>query len=293
MANRRNSKVVSSSTRALVRAWHLRRALFLVFPYLLLFLWLFTGGIHMDVRPGELYEVPTEPAWEKPNAEHWFGTTGGGVDLFDLSRHAMATSVAVAVVSVALGIGLALLFTALYVFDPGGKRFHLLYMMSRAGYIVPSMVVLVILAGASGGSLGVAIFGLILVIAFHLSPVLASWFQEGESGFDVTAGYVLGLSRREIVLHRVFPKVLRRLPGVFASLVPPVVLTEMALSFLGLTGDRLSCGAMIAYGQAMVIEAPWMAISPGIMASGVVLILTFLGWRVSAALQSGSLPRIF
>jgi ABC-type dipeptide/oligopeptide/nickel transport system permease subunit len=292
MANRRNSIVVSSSTLALVRVWRIRRVLLLAVPYLLLLLWLFTGGTHMDVRPGEIYEVPAEPEWEKPNAEHWFGTTGNGADLFDLSRHAMATSVSVAVVSVALGIGLALLFTTFYVFDPGEKRFHLLYVMSRGGFVIPSMVVLVILAGASGGSLGVAIFGLILVIAFHLSPVLANWFQEGESGFDVTAGYVLGLSRREIVLNRIFPEVLRRLPGVFASLVPTVVLAEMALSFLGLTGDRLSCGAMIAYGQAMIIEAPWMAIYPGVMASGVVLILSLLGWRVSAALQTGSLPRI-
>ena len=291
--NRRQSKVFRALGRLVIRLWQMRRVLLLVVPYLLLLGWLFAAGSRMDVRPGELYGVTDEPAWESPDAEHWFGTTGNGADLFELSRLAMATSVSVAVVSVSLGIGLALLLTMLFVFDPGEKRFELLNVTGQTGFLLPSFVVLVILTGGSGGSLGVAIFGLIVVIAFHLCPVLTSWFQEGESGFDIVAAYALGLSRRGIVMNRILPKILRRLIGVFATYVPLVVLVEMALSFLGLTGDRLSCGAMIAYGQGLIIEAPWMAIYPGIMAALVVLVLSLLGWRVSSAVRTGLLPRLF
>jgi peptide/nickel transport system permease protein len=291
--NRRQSKVFRALGRIVIRLWQMRRVLLLVVPYLLLLGWLFAAGSRMDVRPGELYGVTGEPAWESPDAEHWFGTTGNGADLFELSRLAMATSVSVAVVSVSLGIGLALLLTMLFVFDPGEKRFELLNVAGQTSFLLPSFVVLVILTGGSGGSLGVAIFGLIVVIAFHLCPVLTSWFQEGESGFDIVAAYALGLSRRGIVMNRILPKILRRLIGVFATYVPVVVLVEMALSFLGLTGDRLSCGAMIAYGQGLIIEAPWMAIYPGIMAALVVLVLSLLGWRVSSAMRTGPLPRLF
>jgi peptide/nickel transport system permease protein len=291
--NRRQSKVFRALGRIVIRLWQMRRVLLLVVPYLLLLGWLFAAGSRMDVRPGELYGVTGEPAWESPDAEHWFGTTGNGADLFELSRLAMATSVSVAVVSVSLGIGLALLLTMLFVFDPGEKRFELLNVAGQTSFLLPSFVVLVILTGGSGGSLGVAIFGLIVVIAFHLCPVLTSWFQEGESGFDIVAAYALGLSRRGIVMNRILPKILRRLIGVFATYVPVVVLVEMALSFLGLTGDRLSCGAMIAYGQGLIIEAPWMAIYPGIMAAVVVLVLSLLGWRVSRAMRTGPLPRLF
>jgi ABC-type dipeptide/oligopeptide/nickel transport system permease subunit len=291
--NRRNSKVLRGLTRLFFRLWQMRRVLLLVIPYFVLLGWLFVGDSRMDVRPAELYGIPEEPAWESPDAVHWFGTTGNGADLFELSRLAMATSVSVAVVSVSFGIALALLLSMLFVFDPGNRRFELVRVIGQTGFLLPSMVVLVILTGGTGGSLGVAILGLILVIAFHLSPVLADWFQEGESGFDVVAGYVLGLSRREIVMNRILPKILRRLIGVFATYVPVVVLVEMTLSFLGLTGDRLSCGAMIAYGQGLIIEAPWMSIYPGLMATFVVLVLTLLGWRVSAALRTGPLPRLF
>ncbi len=65
----------------------------------------------------------------------------------------------------------------------------------------------------------------------------------------------------------------------------------MALSFLGFAGDRLSVGTMVARGRTYLIEAPWMAIHPGLFATAVVLVLSFLGWRVSAALRTGPLPR--
>ncbi|NLT71480.1 MAG: hypothetical protein GXX91_12415 [Verrucomicrobiaceae bacterium] len=284
--NRRNSKLARGLVDAFLRLWHMRNLLLLVIPYFLLLGWLFVGGSRMDTRPAAVYEVPRQPAWEKPDAEHWFGTTGNGADLFELSRLAMANSVAAAVVSVSGGIALALLVAMLFVFDPGTRRFALLQAARRTGFLLPSMVVLVILTGGGGGSFGVVIFGFVLVIAFHLCPVLADWFQEGEKGFDVMAGYILGLSRREIVRNRVLPGVLHRLIGVFAVCVPVVVLAEMTLSFLGLTGDRLNCGAMIASGQGLLIEAPWMSIYPGVMATVVVLVLTLLGWGVSASLRT-------
>jgi len=154
------------------------------------------------------------------------------------------------------------------------------------------MVVLVLFTGISGGSLLLAIAGIAGVVALHFAPVLARWFQEGEEGFDIVAARDLGLSRQEILRSRVLPSVLRRLPGVFATFVPVAVLAEMSLSFLGFTGERLSVGLMVAHGQAYLIEAPWMAVYPGVFATGVVLALSLLGWRVSTALRTGPLPRV-
>jgi len=71
------------------------------------------------------------------------------------------------------------------------------------------------------------------------------------------------------------------------------MLAEMSLSFLGFTGERLSVGVMVERGQAYLIEAPWMAIYPGIFATGVVMAFSLLGWRVSTALRTGPLPPVF
>jgi peptide/nickel transport system permease protein len=290
--NRRQSKGARLVRRVALRIWRMRRAFVLSVPYFLLLGWLYSGGVEGDLRPGELYGAREIPAWKAPDEAHWFGTGPNGADLFELSRHAMATSVSAAVVAVSLGVALALLLTSLFVFDLKDGRFDWLGRAARAGGLVPGMAVLVLVTGIPGGSLLLAIAGIAGVVAFHVAPVLASWFQEGEEGFDLVAARILGLSRREIVLGRILPRVLRRLPGVFATLVPVAVLAEMSLSFLGFTGERLSVGLMVAQGQAYLIEAPWMAVYPGLLATGVVLALSLLGWRVSVALRTGPLPRV-
>lgn len=288
--NRRPSKLARSLMSCAVQLWRLRRALLLSIPYLLLFGWLFSEGTVRDPRPEEIYGLREAPQWKAPDREHWFGTAANGADLFELSRFAMATSVSVAVVAVTLGIGLALLAVSLFVFDLRETRFDWIDRLSRVGRALPAMAGVAILAGGGGGGLVLVIGAIAAAVALHLCPVLTRWFREGEEGPDLVAARIAGLSRREIVLGRVLPSVLRRLPGVFASLVPAAVLAEMALSFLDFAGGRLSVGTMIARGRAYLIEAPWMTIHPGLLATAVVLALSLLGWRVSAALRTGPLP---
>jgi len=293
MANRRTSKLEKWAVHALARLWEIRNVLFLAVPYFFLLSWLFLGSSSIDSRPAEIFSVPESPVWAEPDSIHWFGTTGSGVDLFQLTRLAMGTSVAVAVVCSFFGISTAMLVVALFAFDSSEHRFRPIFVFSRAGFLLPAMAVLVIFAGGSGGSLPFAMLGIIVVTGFYLAPMIANWFEEGGKGPEVLAGFGLGLSWQDMLVGRVLPKVLRRLVGMFAQLVPVIILLEMALSFMGFTGDRLGVGAMIAYGQQSIIEAPWLAVCPGILASVVVAALSLLGAMVSKVTRSGLLPRHF
>lgn len=291
MANRRKSRSELWASQAVARLWQLRFVLVLALLYLVLAGWLFSGANNVGVRPVDVYTVSDVPEWEAPDSEHWFGTTGTGLDLFRLSRVGMATSLAVAAVASAMGIGLAHLLVALFVFDSGEKRFRLLNAACRTVGVLPAMAVVVVLAGGSGGKQEVVILALALLVCVHLAPVIANWFREGEEGFDVLAAYALGLSRLEIVRGRISRKVIRRYPGLFATLVPILMLVEMALSFMGLGGDRITCGSLIAYGQKLIIEAPWMALFPGIMASIVILAFSLLGWLVNRVVKAEQVVR--
>ena len=291
MANRRSSKTLGGGLEILAKIWRLRLVLLLVIPYLVLSGWLFTASRHADVRPGEVFMVPDHPLWEKPSEEHRFGTTGTGADLYELSRIAMANSVAVAVVSSGAGVALTLLVVMLFAFDVGENRFRLLKVTSRAGFLLPSFMVIVILAGGAGGSLVLAMIAMTLAIALALAPVTARWFEEGEEGPDILAGYALGLTRQEIVRSRIVPVVIRRLVGVFARMIPVLVMAEMSLSFLGFTGEHISVGVMVAYGRDLIIEAPWMALYPGMMATIVVAVLSLLGALAAGVLRTGRYPR--
>lgn len=290
--NRRQSKVSRNARMLALRLLRMRRAVLLVVPYLLLLGWLFSGSRIADLRAEEIYGVREVPQWTAPDGVHRFGTAANGADLFELSRLAMANSVSFAVVSALAGIALALLVAALSAFERRETGFGWLGRLCRAGTALPSVVLLMVLAGSADRGLLPVFLGLVLVLALHLAPVLARWCREEEDRFDVVAACAAGLPRRQVLLGRVLPSVLLRMPGVFAQCVPMVVLVEMALSFLGFTGARLSVGTMVAFGQAYLIEAPWMTVYPGLLATAVVMALSLLGWQVAATLRSGQLPPV-
>lgn len=291
MANRRNSKFNEGTQRFAAKLWEIRFVLLMALAYLFLFGWLFSGEIRTDLRPTEVLSIPEDPLWKKPDAEHWFGTTGTGADLFQLSRIAMATTLAISVVVSGIGVGLTFLVVMMFAFDPGERRFSLLKSIGRTGVFLPAMVVVIVLAGGARGSLIVTVLALSVLVALHLSPTVAAWFEEGEERVGTVTAYVLGLTRPEIVSNRIVPQILRRLIGVFVSLIPLIALAEMGLSFLGFAGGRLSCGDLIAKGEEVIIEAPWMAVCPGILATLIVIILTLLGWLSCRFLKTGILPR--
>lgn len=291
MANRRTSKTRRHTIGIALKIWQLRVLLVLVGSYLLVFGWLFSGSRDAEIRVEEVLSVPEPPLWEPPERAHWFGTTGTGVDLFDLTRRAMGTTVANAAVASGLGVACSFLFVMLFASDSARRRFTLLQSAGRTGFLVPGMLVLVVVVGGAGGSPVIVVGTFALLIGLQLAPTLSRWFEEGDLRKDLTAGTVLGLSRADMMRTRVIPAVLRRLVGAFAILIPVVSLAEMALSFLGLTGERLNCGTIVAFGQNTIIEAPWMVVAPGLLASAVVVVLSFLGWCTAAALKTGTIQR--
>ncbi|MEM1442695.1 MAG: hypothetical protein AAGF67_10150 [Verrucomicrobiota bacterium] len=293
MKNRKHSKATRHSVALLARAWETRWVFLTAFAYLLMFGWLFAASSDVDMRPSEILFTPLDPEWARPGNEHWFGTTGTGMDLFHLCRIAMAQSLALAALSSGLGLALAFLFVMLFAFDPGERRFLLMKSFGRIGTLMPCALILLIVLAGSGGGMVALVATTSILVAWHVGPKLAGWFEVSENRPDIVSAYVVGLSRSEIVTNRIVPYALRRLIGVFVGLIPHIVLLEMALSYLGLGSERLSIGGMIAYGQGVIIEAPWLAIYPGVFATLIVMMISLLGWWTSRLLKAEMVNRFF
>jgi peptide/nickel transport system permease protein len=77
----------------------------------------------------------------------------------------------------------------------------------------------------------------------------------------------------EIAFREILPNALPPVLALSSVIVAAAILTEAALSFLGL-GDpnRVTWGGMIAEGRAVLRSAPYLSIVPGIA-----LVLTVLG----------------
>lgn len=291
MKNRKQSKASRHSLVLLARAWETRWVILLALAYLSSFGWLFTAGTVEDIRPSEIFITPADPEWKGPGKDHWFGTTGTGLDLFNLCRISMAQTIALAALASGLGLGLAFLEVMLFAFDRREKRFSLMKSFARIGTLMPCALILLIILAGSGGGITALVATAALLVAWHIGPTLAIWFEESENRPDIVSAYILGLSRSEIVTNRIVPATIRKMVGVFARLIPQIALLEMGLSYLGFGSERLSIGGLVAYGQQVIIEAPWLAVYPGLFAAVVLTVMGLLGWLTSRSLKTGRVRR--
>jgi peptide/nickel transport system permease protein len=216
-----------------------------------------------------------------PSADHLLGTTEQGSDVFSQllagARVSIVVGFAAAIISAVLGstVGLASGYF-------GGWTDRILDALENWFLVIPTLPLMIVLARLLDPSLGV----LILVIG------LTSWAGTGrivraqvltlrERAF-VERARALGAKDRYIIRTHILPNTL---PLIFANtvlIVAVAILSEAALSFLGL-GDptRISWGTMLENAfeaGAPSAEAWWYVIPPGLCITTLVLAVAVLGY---------------
>jgi peptide/nickel transport system permease protein len=216
-----------------------------------------------------------------PSSDHLLGTTEQGSDVLSQllagARVSIVVGFAAALISAVLGsaVGLASGYF-------GGWTDRILDALENWFLVIPTLPLMIVLARLLDPSLGV----LILVIG------LTSWAGTGrivraqvltlrERAF-VERARALGAKDRYIIKTHILPNTL---PLIFANtvlIVAVAILSEAALSFLGL-GDptQISWGTMLENAfeaGAPSAEAWWYVIPPGLCITTLVLAIALLGY---------------
>jgi peptide/nickel transport system permease protein len=216
-----------------------------------------------------------------PSGDHLLGTTEQGSDVLSQllagARVSIVVGFAAAFISAVLGsvVGLASGYF-------GGWTDRILDALENWFLVIPTLPLMIVLARLLDPSLGV----LILVIG------LTSWAGTGrivraqvltlrERAF-VERARALGAKDRYIIKTHILPNTL---PLIFANtvlIVAVAILSEAALSFLGL-GDptQISWGTMLENAfeaGAPSAEAWWYVIPPGLCITTLVLAVAVLGY---------------
>jgi peptide/nickel transport system permease protein len=216
-----------------------------------------------------------------PSSDHLLGTTEQGSDVLSQllagARVSIVVGFAAAIISAVLGsaVGLASGYF-------GGWTDRILDALENWFLVIPTLPLMIVLARLLDPSLGV----LILVIG------LTSWAGTGrivraqvltlrERAF-VERARALGAKDGYIIRTHILPNTL---PLIFANtvlIVAVAILSEAALSFLGL-GDptRISWGTMLENAfeaGAPSAEAWWYVIPPGLCITTLVLAVAVLGY---------------
>jgi len=225
---------------------------------------------------------PTEQsitdALQPPGAEHWFGTDEFGRDVFSRVIHGTRPALAVGLLSVlvSMAVGVPLGMLAGY---RGG------WLDTAIGGVVdimlsfPALLLALMIVTLVGSGIGV----LVIAIGIAHVPVFVRLARSStllirEMDY-VAASRGFGAGQWRILRRHILPNVIGPLIVMGTLSIAGAIREEAALSFLGLgvQPPQPSWGNLIRDGVATILEAPWLALIPGLCLAASVLAFNMLG----------------
>ncbi|RLG80055.1 MAG: ABC transporter permease [Thermoprotei archaeon] len=206
-------------------------------------------------------------SFQPPSWEHPFGTNNLGYDMWARTVYGARTVLIVVflsiVLSMAMGVPLGL-FSGYY----GGRIDRALSMLMDAIYAFPSLVLAISLAVALGPSLfNAAIAIAVVYVPTYFRMVRGQVLSIKEELF-VEVARALGIPTSRIIFRHILPHLIPTIMVVFSLSAADAVLTEAALSYLGLSVQPPTpdWGYDLYKGKGFVLSGYWWLIFfPGLM----------------------------
>lgn len=221
-----------------------------------------------------------------PSAAHPLGADELGRDVLSRLLHGSRVTLLVGVAAMLAALVIGILVGAIAGFN-GGWIDALLMRFTDAMLAVPAFFFILVVVTVLGSSVGT----LVLVIgALSWMPVARVVYGETlrwKAAEFVVAATSLGVSGPRLLTRHILPQAIPSLVVSATLGVAFAILTESALSYLGLgvQPPLPSWGNMLQRAQQYVFTAPALAIYPGIAITVVVLAFNFLGDGLRDALD--------
>lgn len=232
-----------------------------------------------------------------PSAAHPMGTTDLGYDLFARILWGGRVSITVGVVAVLIAISLGTLVGAISGFF-GGQLDNLLMRLTDMFLSLPQLPLLLLvvylfrdtLSRTLGPEIGIFILIVTVIGLLNWMPtarlVRAAFLSLKQKEF-VEAARSVGARNRRIIWIHILPNVLSPVLVAATVGVGAAIITESALSFLGLgfPSDVPTWGRSLYDAQNFIELAPHWAIFPGVMIFLTVLSINYMGDGLRDALD--------
>jgi peptide/nickel transport system permease protein len=215
---------------------------------------------------------------EGPSRLHWLGLDELGRDIFArvMSGARISLFVGLVVVSVSASIGAAMGSLAGYY---GGIVDEAISRVIDILLAFPGLLLAIALVAVLGPSLTNVVLALSLIGWVGYARVVRAQVLQAREFEYVAAARAIGAATPRILIRHVLPAALPALTVQATLGMGGAILSEAALSFLGLgvQPPTPSWGAMLNYGRVHVLDAPHLTVFPGLAIAFVVLGLNLLG----------------
>ena len=213
-----------------------------------------------------------------PSAEHLLGTDEAGRDVLTRLLYGSRVSLMVGIVPTLLSmvIGAVLGVTAGYL---GGAVDSIIMRLADIVLAFPSMLLAMVIMYTLGDGLFNVFLTLTLMNWGPVARIARAETLKLKTIDYVEAARSIGMSKGRIIMRHILPNCIPTLIVLFTLNVPSAILTESALSFLGLgiQPPSASWGLMVNTGRQYLFNAPWLSFAPSGAIMLAVLSFNFLG----------------
>ena len=228
-----------------------------------------------------------------PSAAHLFGTDNLGRDVLSRVIHGAQVSMTIGFLSIALSTLIALTIGVLTGYF-GGLLDILFQRVVDAFMAFPALVFLIAVGAIftdanipglpAQGLFSTKVVALVIELGILFgvgnSRVIRSATLSVRSSMYIESARATGATHTRLIFRHVLPNVLPPTITLATLGLGGIILTESALSFLGLSvpPDQVTWGKMLnTEARSHMLEAPWLAIFPGLALSMAVFGFNMLG----------------
>jgi peptide/nickel transport system permease protein len=219
-------------------------------------------------------ELDTSAFLSPPSAEHWFGTTQNGFDMFALTMRGMQKSLIIGLLGALIATSLAAVVGSFAGYF-GGRLNALLLVLVDLLLVLPAFLIIAILSPAFRGRTWLLF--VVLLSIFHwmvTSRIVRGMTLSLKEREFVQAARFMGVPGWRIIFRHILPNMSSLLIIDATVNVSALILAEVGLSFFGfgVQPPDVSLGTLIGSYANAALTYPWQFYFPA--ASLVVLVLS-------------------
>ena len=215
---------------------------------------------------------------QPPSAVHWLGTDELGRDVFARILAGGRVSMAVGLFSMLVGLTLGLTIGGLAGYF-GGRVEALLMRLVDAFMAIPTFFLILVIVTSFGNHPITIIVTVGIGFWAQMARVAHAEFKRFRRHEFVEASKALGGTHARVMVRHILPQVMPQATVLATLGVGWAILTEAALSYLGLgiQPPLASWGNMLQNAQGYLWRAPVLAVWPGLFIAVTVLAFNLLG----------------